>query len=48
MFIFYCSWSEKHNYLFMSRTQFLRMCRDTLLMGPRLDAVSLNLLFEKV
>ena len=34
--------------MYMSRTQFLRMCRDTLLMGPMMDAVTLNLLFEKV
>jgi hypothetical protein len=34
--------------MYMSRTQFLRMCRDTMLMGPKMDAVSLNLLFEKV
>jgi hypothetical protein len=48
VFIFYCQWSEKHNYMYMSRTQFLRMCRDTMLMGPQMDAVALNLLFEKV
>jgi hypothetical protein len=48
VFIFYCSWAEKNNYLYMSRTQFLRMCRDTGIMGPHLDAVALNIMFQKV
>jgi len=34
--------------MYMSRTQFLKMCRDTLLMGAQMDAAALNLLFEKV
>jgi len=48
IFIYYCQWSDKHNYMYMSRTQFLKMCRDTLLMGAQMDAAALNLLFEKV
>jgi hypothetical protein len=48
VFIFYCSWAEKHNYLYMSRSQFLRCCRDTMLMGGDLDVVALSLLFDKV
>lgn len=48
VFMFYCRWLDKTNYIYMSRTQFLRMCRDACLMGPSLDAVALTLLFEKV
>ena len=49
IFMFYCSWGEKSNYLTMSRSQFLRFARDCLLMGGEgLDATSLSLIFDRV
>ncbi|GAX80142.1 hypothetical protein CEUSTIGMA_g7580.t1 [Chlamydomonas eustigma] len=47
-YVYYCGWSERQNYLYMSRTQFLRFCRDTRLMGDTFNVVELSILFEKV
>ncbi len=48
VFIFYCGWAERHNYTYMSSSQFLRFCKDTLIMAGDLDATTLSLLFDKV
>ncbi len=48
VFIFYCGWAEKSNYLYMSSSQFLRFCKDTYLMVGDMDATGLALIFEKV
>ena len=48
VFIYYASWGEKHNYMFMSRSQFIRFGRDAHLLGGQLDSVGLSLIFEKV
>lgn len=32
----------------MGRSQFLKMCRDCAIMGPRLTGVQLNLIFERI
>ncbi|KAL6754768.1 hypothetical protein V8C86DRAFT_2437347 [Haematococcus lacustris] len=47
VFMFYTSWAEKHNFLYLSRSQFLRFCRDTLIMRGELDSVSLSLVYDK-
>jgi hypothetical protein len=49
VFIHYSNWPNEGGLsIQMSRTQFLRCCRDCHLMRPELTAVQLNILFEKV
>lgn len=49
VFIHYSNWPNEGGLsIQMSRTQFLRCCRDCRLMRPELTAVQLNILFEKV
>eukprot|EP00195_Chlamydomonas_chlamydogama_P009027 CAMPEP_0202905200 /NCGR_PEP_ID=MMETSP1392-20130828/33035_1 /ASSEMBLY_ACC=CAM_ASM_000868 /TAXON_ID=225041 /ORGANISM="Chlamydomonas chlamydogama, Strain SAG 11-48b" /LENGTH=589 /DNA_ID=CAMNT_0049593179 /DNA_START=145 /DNA_END=1912 /DNA_ORIENTATION=+ len=47
VFMYYCAWADKGNYTRISRTQFLRCCRDAGLQGHEVDSVQLNLLYER-
>lgn len=49
VFVYYCRWSsERQKYLHMTRAQFLRFARDTLLINADMPAVALESLFAQV
>ncbi|KAF5826103.1 hypothetical protein DUNSADRAFT_4847, partial [Dunaliella salina] len=48
VFIYYCSWVEKCTFLHMTRAQFLRFARDTLLINMDVPAVAMENLFAQV
>lgn len=48
IFEHYCSYGEKHNYVYMRRGQFLKFARDCRLMNETTDLIELNLIFQKI
>ena len=48
IFEHYCSYGEKHNYVYMRRGQFLKFARDCRLMSETTDLIELNLIFQKI
>jgi len=48
VFIYYCSWVEKCTFLHMTRAQFLRFARDTLLINMDVPALAMENLFAQV
>ncbi|QDZ23935.1 hypothetical protein HOP50_11g64730 [Chloropicon primus] len=48
IFEHYCSYGEKHNYVYMRRGQFLKFARDCRLMNETTDLTELNLIFQKI
>ena len=48
IFEHYCSYGEKHNYVYMRRGQFLKFARDCRLMNETTDLIELNLIYQKI
>jgi hypothetical protein len=48
VFIKYCAWGDKQNFMFISRAQFIRFVRDMNMCNEDIDALGLSGLFDKV
>lgn len=48
VFIKYCGWGDKQNFMFISRSQFIRFARDMGMCNEEIDALGLSGLFDKV
>ncbi|KAG2451344.1 hypothetical protein HYH02_003948 [Chlamydomonas schloesseri] len=48
VFIKYCGWGDKQNFMFISRSQFIRFARDMGMCNEEIDALGLSGLFDKI
>ncbi|GIL47509.1 hypothetical protein Vafri_4310 [Volvox africanus] len=48
VFIRYCGWGDKQNFMFISRAQFIRFVRDMGMCNEEIDALGLSGLFDKI
>ncbi|GFR43587.1 hypothetical protein Agub_g4684 [Astrephomene gubernaculifera] len=48
VFIRYCGWGDKQNFMFISRSQFIRFVRDMGMWNDEIDALGLSGLFDKI
>ncbi|EFJ51076.1 hypothetical protein VOLCADRAFT_103712 [Volvox carteri f. nagariensis] len=48
VFIRYCGWGDKQNFMFISRAQFIRFVRDMGMCNDEIDALGLSGLFDKI
>lgn len=48
IFLRYCAWCARTNFMFMDRSQWLRCARDAGLAAGHVDTTQLSLLYDKV